>query len=151
MAHFQLAPGETSRAVTHRTVEEVWYFLGGHGEMWRLSGEDEQVDEVSEGVSIDIPVGTHFQFRALGDEPLRAVGVTMPPWPGDDEALFVAGPWDQREETVHEPPALRAVTLQTTLARPRRVKWRLVAPLISRIGWGSSCVSGKEKRGTPHW
>jgi len=97
MAHFQLAPGETSRAVTHRTVEEVWYFLGGHGEMWRLSGEDEQVDEVSEGVSIDIPVGTHFQFRALGDEPLRAVGVTMPPWPGDDEALFVAGPWDQRE------------------------------------------------------
>jgi mannose-6-phosphate isomerase-like protein (cupin superfamily) len=95
MAHFQLAPGETSRAVTHRTVEEVWYFLGGRGEMWRRNGEDERVDEVGEGVSIDIPLGTHFQFRALGDEPLRAVGVTMPPWPGAEEAVLVAGPWDQ--------------------------------------------------------
>jgi mannose-6-phosphate isomerase-like protein (cupin superfamily) len=93
MAHFQLAPNTTSRAITHRTVEEVWYFLGGRGEMWRRNGEDERVDEVGEGVSIDIPAGTHFQFRALGDEPLRAVGVTMPPWPGEDEAVFVSGPW----------------------------------------------------------
>ncbi|MFN0094383.1 MAG: hypothetical protein ACKVVT_06355, partial [Dehalococcoidia bacterium] len=35
MAHFTLAPGETSRAVRHRTVEEVWYILAGTGEMWR--------------------------------------------------------------------------------------------------------------------
>jgi mannose-6-phosphate isomerase-like protein (cupin superfamily) len=93
MAHFQLAPGETSLAVMHRTVEEVWYFLGGRGEMWQRSGEDEQIAQVEEGVSIDIPVGTHFQFRALGEEPLRAVAVTMPPWPGEDEAVFVSGPW----------------------------------------------------------
>ena len=38
MAHFELPPGETSTAVAHRTVEEVWFFLGGRGEMWRRQG-----------------------------------------------------------------------------------------------------------------
>ena len=33
MAHFELAAGETSRAIVHRTVEEIWYVLGGRGEM----------------------------------------------------------------------------------------------------------------------
>ena len=37
MAHFALGPGQVSRAVAHRTVEEVWYFLSGQGRMWRLS------------------------------------------------------------------------------------------------------------------
>jgi mannose-6-phosphate isomerase-like protein (cupin superfamily) len=35
MAHFELAPGQTSVAVEHSTVEEIWYFLRGRGEMWR--------------------------------------------------------------------------------------------------------------------
>ena len=35
MAHFELAPGETSIAVAHRTVEEIWFFLAGRGDMWR--------------------------------------------------------------------------------------------------------------------
>jgi mannose-6-phosphate isomerase-like protein (cupin superfamily) len=94
MAHFELAPGETSAAVRHRTVEELWYFLGGRGEMWRRGPDGrEAVDAVEAGVSLDIPLGTSFQFRALGSEPLRAVGVTMPPWPGDDEAEPVPGRW----------------------------------------------------------
>jgi mannose-6-phosphate isomerase-like protein (cupin superfamily) len=29
MAHFALGPGETSEAVRHMTVDEIWYFLGG--------------------------------------------------------------------------------------------------------------------------
>jgi mannose-6-phosphate isomerase-like protein (cupin superfamily) len=94
MAHFELAAGQTSLAVRHRTVEELWYFLGGRGEMWRRDPDGrEAVDAVEPGVSLDIPLGTSFQFRALGAEPLRAVGVTMPPWPGDDEAELVDGPW----------------------------------------------------------
>jgi mannose-6-phosphate isomerase-like protein (cupin superfamily) len=28
-AHFEFAPGSTSRAGVHRTVEEIWYVLGG--------------------------------------------------------------------------------------------------------------------------
>lgn len=94
LAHFELAGGETSTAVRHRTVEEVWFFLAGRGEMWRRHDDGrEAVVDVGPGVSIDIPLGTTFQFRAFGDEPLRALGATMPPWPGDGEAIVVAGPW----------------------------------------------------------
>ena len=92
-AHFELAPGRTSIAVVHRTVEEIWYFLAGRGEMWRAGDGEEEIVEVGPGVCITIPVGTRFQFRAHGDEPLAAVAVTMPPWPGEDEAVVVEGPW----------------------------------------------------------
>jgi len=93
MAHFELAPGCTSVAVAHRTVEEVWYFLGGRGEMWRRRGGREEVVEVGSGVCVTIPFGTAFQFRCLGDEPLSAVAVTMPPWPGATDAYVVDGKW----------------------------------------------------------
>ncbi|HSW24159.1 MAG TPA: cupin domain-containing protein [Burkholderiaceae bacterium] len=93
MAHFELGPGKTSRAVAHRTVEEIWFFLSGHGEMWRRQGAREEVAPVQAGVCLTIPLGTHFQFRSLGDEPLAAVAVTMPPWPGEGEAYEVTGCW----------------------------------------------------------
>jgi mannose-6-phosphate isomerase-like protein (cupin superfamily) len=93
MAHFELGAGHTSRAVVHRTVEEIWYFLGGRGEMWRGHGDEEETVAVSAGICLTIPVGTRFQFRCLGPEPLSALGVTMPPWPGPDEAQEASGPW----------------------------------------------------------
>jgi mannose-6-phosphate isomerase-like protein (cupin superfamily) len=93
MAHFSLAPGEVSRAVAHRTVEEVWYFLAGSGRMWRRFEEQEEVVAVAPGVSLAIPLGARFQLRNDGGEPLAAVAVTMPPWPGADEAYFVDGKW----------------------------------------------------------
>jgi mannose-6-phosphate isomerase-like protein (cupin superfamily) len=93
MAHFQLAPGETSIAVAHKTVEEIWFFLGGQGEMWRRQGDREEIVAVDRGVCITIPQATHFQFRSLGGEPLTALGVTMPPWPGEGEAFAVEGKW----------------------------------------------------------
>ena len=93
MAHFQLEPGRCSRAVAHHTVEEIWYFLSGSGQMWRKSGEIEETVAVHAGVSVTIPLGTRFQFRSDGTVPLSAVAITMPPWPGDAEAYYVAGPW----------------------------------------------------------
>jgi mannose-6-phosphate isomerase-like protein (cupin superfamily) len=93
MAHFQLAAGQTARAVVHRTVEEVWYVVGGRGEMWRRAGAREEVTVLEPGVCLTIPLGTHFQFRAAADQPVSALAVTMPPWPGPDEAVWVAGPW----------------------------------------------------------
>jgi mannose-6-phosphate isomerase-like protein (cupin superfamily) len=93
MAHFELAPGATSVAVAHRTVEEIWFFLGGRGEMWRKQGEREESVQVGPGVCLTIPLGTHFQFRSFGPEPLAAIGVTMPPWPGEGEAYPVEGKW----------------------------------------------------------
>jgi mannose-6-phosphate isomerase-like protein (cupin superfamily) len=93
MAHFRLRPGLVSRAVYHRTVEELWYFTAGKGQMWRKIGGEEVIVDVHAGVSISIPVGVAFQFRSDGDTALEFVGVTMPPWPGADEAVFTVGTW----------------------------------------------------------
>lgn len=93
MAHFQLAPGRTSAAVAHRTVEELWYVLDGRGEMWRRSGDREDLVAMEAGVCLSIPVGTRFQFRSFGPRPLAVIGVTMPPWPGPGEAYAVRGNW----------------------------------------------------------
>jgi mannose-6-phosphate isomerase-like protein (cupin superfamily) len=93
MAEFELAPGRISAAITHRTVEEIWYVLSGRGEMWRRQDSRDEIVALEPGVCLTIPQGTHFQFRALGDAPLRVLGVTMPPWPGADEAVVVNGPW----------------------------------------------------------
>src|SRR5262245_16600524 len=71
MAHFALPPGQTSKAVTHRTVEEIWFFLSGQGEMWRKQpGGVEEIVRVEPSVCVTIPLGTHFQFRCLGQKPL---------------------------------------------------------------------------------
>ncbi len=93
MAHFELAEGKTSRAVEHRTVEELWYVIAGQAQMWRSLGGQEEVSLLSSGCSLSIPLGTRFQFRSLGPGPFCAVGVTLPPWPGDGEAQAASGPW----------------------------------------------------------
>lgn len=93
MAHFRLGPGQVSAAVRHRTVEEIWYILSGQGEMWRAAGGAEAVTVLAPGTCLSIEPGVTFQFRAAATEPLDAVAITMPPWPGEDEAEFVPGPW----------------------------------------------------------
>jgi len=93
LAHFELGPGYTSIAVAHRTVEEIWFFIKGRGEMWRKLNDHEEVVPVDPGVCVTIPVGTHFQVRSFVNEPLEAIAVTMPPWPGEGEAYEVEGKW----------------------------------------------------------
>ena len=93
MARFTLPAGAVSRGVMHRTVDEVWYFVAGHGRMWLRDAARESVVDVAVGASVAIPCGTAFQFRAASAEALHAIGVTMPPWPGEDEAIPVEGPW----------------------------------------------------------
>jgi mannose-6-phosphate isomerase-like protein (cupin superfamily) len=93
MAMFTLPAKAVSKAIVHRTVDEVWYFVSGRGRMWRKLNDEEVIDDVEAGMSVTLPVGTHFQFRADDSEPLVIVGTTMPPWPGMDEAVFVDGVW----------------------------------------------------------
>jgi mannose-6-phosphate isomerase-like protein (cupin superfamily) len=93
MAHFQLPAGRVSRAVRHRTVEEIWYVLSGQGEMWRSAGGQQQIVTLTPGTGLTIPAGVDFQFRSQPAEALAAVAITMPPWPGDGEAEFVDGRW----------------------------------------------------------
>ena len=91
--HCTLAPGRVSLAVAHRSVEEIWFFLEGEGEVWRKWRRHEEVTVVTAGISLNIPVGAHFQFRNTGAGPLRFVITTMPPWPGQNEAYRVTGRW----------------------------------------------------------
>jgi mannose-6-phosphate isomerase-like protein (cupin superfamily) len=93
MAHFELAPGKVARAVTHRTVDEIWFIVAGRGETWRRQGAHEDTVTLEPGLCLTLPLGTHFQFRAAATEAVAAIGVTMPPWPGDNEAVQVTGPW----------------------------------------------------------
>jgi mannose-6-phosphate isomerase-like protein (cupin superfamily) len=93
MAQFTLPPHAVSKAVSHHTVEELWFVVHGVGRMWRKLGEKELAVELRAGISISIPVGSHFQFRNDSLEPLHCIGVTMPPWPSMDEAYEVDGPW----------------------------------------------------------
>jgi mannose-6-phosphate isomerase-like protein (cupin superfamily) len=97
MAHFELAPGQTSRAVVHRSVDEIWYILHGSGQMWRRQDGREEVTDLRPGTCLSIPAATQFQFRSADGTPLAAVGVTMPPWPGEDEARHVPGVWPAGE------------------------------------------------------
>jgi len=94
VVHCTLPPGRTSLAVRHRTVEEIWYVLGGRGQVWRGQGPREEVVDVEPGVALTIPLGVHFQFRTVGSEPLRFVIVTIPPWPGAEEAVRVKDHWE---------------------------------------------------------
>lgn len=94
MIHSTVPPGQVNRATVHATVSELWYVLAGAGRIWRRDGDAEEITDLTPGVSIDIPVGTAFQYRCDGTEPLQFICVTMPPWPGHHEATFVAGPWE---------------------------------------------------------
>ena len=94
MATFELEPGRTSIAVTHRTVEEIWVCTAGRGEFWRRQGEREAVVALEPGVCLTVPLGTQFQFRSFGPGRLVCVAVTMPPWPGEHEAYAVDGQWE---------------------------------------------------------
>ena len=95
MVHCTLPPGAVSLAVTHRTVDELWYVLAGEGELWRRQGEREEIVALTPHTAHSIPLGTWFQFRNLGTAPLAFVIVTTPPWPGMDEAIRVADDWPQ--------------------------------------------------------
>ena len=94
LAHCTLPRGRTSLAVHHKTVEEIWYFIEGTGEVWRQMGSKKRTTRVQVGVCITIPLGCHFQFRNTGDAPLCFVIATIPRWPGAAEAVRVEDRWD---------------------------------------------------------
>ena len=95
-AHFELPAGAVSQAVRHRGVEEIWFIQSGQGRIWRKGANQESIDDIASGDCLTIPKGVAFQYRAIGAAPLSFVAVTMPPWPGAQEAIFVEGPWRTR-------------------------------------------------------
>ena len=91
MVEVTLPAGQVSRPVYHQTVEEVWYILEGLGQVWRCPPGDDNPSQVraaavSMGDALVIPTGWNFQFAADDSSDLRFLCVTMPPWPGTEEA-----------------------------------------------------------------
>ncbi|WP_205624985.1 cupin domain-containing protein [Geminicoccus roseus] len=93
MVHCRVPVGTTTKAVRHKTVEELWYVLDGVGEIWRRMDGEEKIDPLVAGTAVTIPLHVHFQFRNTGTVPLDIVIVTMPPWPSMDEAEPVPDRW----------------------------------------------------------
>ena len=93
MIHCTVPSKQINRAMVHSTVSEFWYVLSGHGEIWRKDDEDSRTVLLAPGTSIDIPVGTAFQYRSIGDSDLEFICIAMPPWPGDEEATQIEGLW----------------------------------------------------------
>jgi mannose-6-phosphate isomerase-like protein (cupin superfamily) len=90
-ALFELRPGQVARPVRHPRVEECWYVVRGTGQMWRMTpAGGEVMTDLVPGLSLNIPVGTSFQFRA-NEESLHILGVTSPPWNGPEDAQDLRG------------------------------------------------------------
>jgi mannose-6-phosphate isomerase-like protein (cupin superfamily) len=98
LAHCQLAAGATSTAVHHQTVNETWFVLDGAGELWRSAQSDQglssEITLLAHGVAVDIPLGTTFQFRSTGKDPLQLLLLTAPHWPGANEAVVTNQYWN---------------------------------------------------------
>jgi mannose-6-phosphate isomerase-like protein (cupin superfamily) len=93
MAHCSLPAGRTSHAVRHKSVEELWYVLSGTGEFWNPPQAGGKELQLEPGVSLAIDPGTPFQFKTTGDAPLELLIVTVPRWPGPDEAVRAEDHW----------------------------------------------------------
>lgn len=94
MVHCTLPNKKISRAVRHKTVSELWYVLSGCGAIWRRNASTEHITKLMPGVTIDIPLGTDFQYRS-DDGDLVFICVTTPPWVSADEAEYIGkGAWE---------------------------------------------------------
>lgn len=102
MAHCTLRANTISKAVRHKTVSEFWHVLSGEGQIWRKNNDAEIITDLKAGISIDIPLGTDFQYRS-GSSDLVFICITMPPWSGADEAEYVEkGGWTPTSRTDHD-------------------------------------------------
>jgi mannose-6-phosphate isomerase-like protein (cupin superfamily) len=89
----ELRPNQITAPVHHLTIEEVWYVLEGEGQLWRKLGDSDETVDLTTGTCVTIPTGAAFQFRSDGENPLRMLMLTIPPWPGAEEAVAAAGVW----------------------------------------------------------
>jgi len=89
VSHCQLPSGNKTTTVRHRHVTELWCCLDGAGEVarWETSAASQPtITRLTHGVCVNIPPRVPFQFRATGADSLRLLLLTMPAWPGPQEA-----------------------------------------------------------------
>ena len=92
MIHSTVPAGQVNRAAVHATVSEFWHVLSGEGQIWRRDDSGEETTDLRAGVTIDLPVGTAFQYRCTGSDALEFLCVTMPRWPSIERRSAVSSP-----------------------------------------------------------
>lgn len=134
------------RACRFRTIEEYWYVLSGEGEVWRKATDGrESITRLVPGVCIDISLGTAFQYRCTGDVPLVFTCTALPPWPGDDEALIMDGPWTPSAGAEPEGLVLGLALAHVSFPNGSRNVHNRMSPTRSAVAAGS--VSRREGGG----
>src|SRR5258708_12959987 len=81
MAHFELGAGRTSVAVAHHSVDEIWYILRGHGEMWRRQGDRREAGLLGPRTRVSIPPRARLPVRAPAPPPPPPGPPPPPPRP----------------------------------------------------------------------
>ena len=83
LAEATLLPGQATDAHRHPLTEEIYYFLGGEGEM-RIEGESATV---AGGDGVAIPPGAAHQVRCTSSEPLVFLCCCVPAYEHDDTVM----------------------------------------------------------------
>jgi mannose-6-phosphate isomerase-like protein (cupin superfamily) len=147
MAHCVLRSGSVSVAQRHKTVGEIWYCVQGLGQVWRKrsSGQPpETIIDIWPGMCLTIEVGTHFQFRNTGAEPLTFIIATIPSWPRP-EAEEVQGRWGDSGELKSTSAGVRVPLGAGEVLWQDDVSY---ARFEGCARWGA--VPGRAHRGSPH-
>jgi len=75
----KIDPGNSSNEHSHDDLEEIFYVVAGHGRI-RVGDEEEPIEA---GSCIYIPTDTPHQLINTGDETLKVLAVTSPPFVPD--------------------------------------------------------------------
>src|SRR5258708_16250755 len=80
MVYCTLQPGQVTRPVQHRSVEEVWLCASGTGQLWRRdpATRAEEIVDLEPGVAGGIPLRPALPVRPVGAQPLQRGLNTMP-------------------------------------------------------------------------
>ena len=98
-----------TKSVYHQTVEEIWYIRSGTGMLCTMPSKHWSNNKKSNtkntnynylkqfmdcvklkpGITFRIPPQTIFQNKSDKNSELDVIAITMPPWPGMDEAVPV--------------------------------------------------------------
>ena len=79
LAHAKAPPECVAKPAILTGITEVFYVVGGSGELWRRQGESEETIELVVGRSPTIPPGVDFQYRTHSD-PLELIVFSAPRW-----------------------------------------------------------------------
>ena len=89
MIHSTVPPYQVNKATTHATMDEFRYIWEGQCELWRDDCSLSSITTLKPGTSFDIPAKTLFQNRNTYKSELEFICITMPPWSGDSDAVFL--------------------------------------------------------------